>query len=618
MLEHLNTLLQAGKLTDLDVHFGHFITHLANTDMSELMLAACLVSHWTGNGHVCMDLRAASAQPMTGAGNEIEFETPDFNRWVRVLKKCDVIGAPGEFRPLILDEKGRLYLYRYWRYEHQVAEDLRRRSMEELDDRSLERLRQNLQHLFPGENTSSTDWQKVAVAVAAMRRLCVVSGGPGTGKTATVARMLALLLQQSSSDHLRIALTAPTGKAAARLQEAIRLAKQHLHVQEWVRAAIPDQVFTIHRLLGVRFDSVYFRHNRERLLPIDVLVVDEASMVDVALMAKLLDALSPQARLILLGDKHQLSSVEAGSVLGDVCADVPGPSKEFRSKLEAVTGTSLPAQPRAAPPLRDAVVLLRRSYRFDTNSGIARLAYAVNAGDGEAVFKMLEQGGYEDVNWNVLQGANKLPRNLIDVAVTGYLSYLKRITDNAPPKEVIEAFNGFRVLCALRRGPFGVAEINARIEHGLRTHHGMATHKTWYPGRPIMVTRNDYTLQLYNGDLGIALPDPDQRQPILVFFEGADGALRSFSPTRIPSHETAFVMTVHKSQGSEFDNVLLILPPDDFRLLTRELIYTGITRARRRVEIWGARAVVQKAVERKLERSSGLYERLWHEQPFIT
>ena len=618
MLEHLNTLLQAGKLTDLDVHFGYFITRLANTDMPELMLAACLVSHWTGNGHVCMDLRAVSAQPLTGAGDEIELETPKFKRWVRVLKQCDVIGSPGEFRPLILDQQGRLYLYRYWRYENQIAEDLRRRSMEEPGDLNLERLRQNLQALFPGENTHATDWQKVAAAVAAMRRLCVVSGGPGTGKTATVARMLALLLQQSSADRLRIALTAPTGKAAARLQEAIRLAKQHLRVKEWVRAAIPDQTFTIHRLLGVRFDSVYFRHNREHLLPTDVLVVDEASMVDVALMAKLLDALSPHARLILLGDKHQLSSVEAGSVLGDVCADEPGPSKEFRSKLQAVTETSLQVQPRAAPPIRDAVVLLRKSYRFGTNSGIGRLANAVNTGDGAAVIKMLKQGAYEDLKWNALQGVNKLPRNLIEVALKGYQAYLKRIEDNAPPKTVLKEFNGFRALCALRRGPFGVAEINAIIEQGLRARHAMATHKTWYPGRPILVTRNDYTLQLYNGDLGVALPDPDQQQPILVFFEGADGTLRSFSPARIPSHETAFVMTVHKSQGSEFDNVLIVLPPDDIRLLTRELIYTGITRARRRIEIWGDCAVIQKAVERKVERSSGLYERLWHEEPFIT
>jgi exodeoxyribonuclease V alpha subunit len=353
-------------------------------------------------------------------------------------------------------------------------------------------------------------------------------------------------------------------------------------------------------------------------LPTEVLVVDEASMVDVALMAKLLEALSPQARLILLGDKHQLSSVEAGSVLGDVCGDVPGPSKAFRSKLEAVTGAPLSAEPRAAPPVRDAVVLLRRSYRFGSDSGIGRLANAVNTGDGASVVKMLKQGEYEDVTWKALRGTTKLPRQVIDVALNGYQSYLKCVQENAPPKTVIKQFNGFRALCALRQGPFGVGEINVQIEQGLRARHVVATNKTWYPGRPIMVTRNDYTLQLYNGDLGIALPDPDQPQRIVVFFEGAGGTLRGFSPARLPPLETAFVMTVHKSQGSEFDNVLIILPPDDFRLLTRELLYTGITRARRCVEIWGDCAVIQKAVERKVERSSGLYDKLWHEEPFIT
>ncbi|MGH7896156.1 MAG: exodeoxyribonuclease V subunit alpha [Candidatus Binatia bacterium] len=610
LLERFEAFRARGVVTDLDLHFARFIARLARSDAPELALAACLASHRIGTGHVCVDLAEAAGHVVLpgvdegeGAGEPVV--APPLARWTAVLRGSGVVGQAGDDRPLVLDGSGRLYLHRYWRYEHALARALRERAGAEVPEVDLERLRRDLVSLFPPGAGDGPDWQRVAAVTAVLRRLCVISGGPGTGKTTTVIRILALLLGQTP-EGLVIALAAPTGKAAARMQEAIRAAKERVELTAEVRARIPDDASTIHRLLGARPGSARFRHDRERPLAVDALVVDEASMIDLALMAKLVDALPPTARLIVLGDRDQLASVEAGAVLGDVCGPAPGFSDVFRRRLELATGERVPAGRPSASPLRDTVVLLTRSYRFAAASGIGRLATAVNRGDGATVLAVLGDARADDVGWRPAAA----PAELAAAAVEGYGPYLECVRRAAPVEEIFAAFRRFQVLCAHRRGPSGVETVNRLVDEELRRRFIVDAVGPWFVGRPILVTQNDYTLGLFNGDLGVALPDPGSPERLRVVFE-TEGGVRHLPPVRLPAYEPVWAMTVHKSQGSEFDHVLLVLPNETSPLMTRELLYTGVTRARTRVEICGDEIVLLAAVERGSVRSSGLRDALW-------
>ncbi len=600
LLERLDGFRDRGALSDLDVQFARFMARIGGSDADEIVLAAALTSQRVDRGHVCADLAALAGRVVLPAEDDdpeagAPVLAPSLARWRAALEQSPLVGPD---RPLMLDERGRLYLQRYWRYERALAEAIRARAtrVHAIDEA---RLRADAARLFPSTGEQGPDLQRVAAVAAALRSLSVVSGGPGTGKTTTVVRMLALLASQSA-EPLRIGLAAPTGKAAARMQEAIRAARASLPVDEAIRARIPDDARTIHRLLGARPESASFRHGPANPLPLDVLVVDEASMVDLALMARIVGALPDAARLVLLGDRDQLASVEAGAVLGDLCGPAPGFSDAFRARIEGLVGSSLPAGAREGTPLADCVVLLSRSYRFAGDSDIGRLADAVNRGDAERARALLDAAGTPDVS-----RADGPDRELVATAVAGYREYLARVAAVAPPAEIFAAFRGFRVLCAHRRGPRGAETLNRLVVERL------GAHGEWYAGRPVLVTENDYALRLFNGDVGIALPDPDAGGRLRVFFEGEAGTLRRIPPLRLPPHETTYAMTIHKSQGSEFDRVVLVLPPEDSRLLTRELLYTAITRARSSVLMWGDDLVVRAAVERRLVRSSGLRDALW-------
>jgi exodeoxyribonuclease V alpha subunit len=600
LLERLDGFRDRGALSDLDVQFARFMARIGGSDADEIVLAAALTSQRVDRGHVCADLAALAGRVVLPAEDDDPEAgppvlAPSLARWRAALERSPLVGPD---RPLMLDERGRLYLQRYWRYERALAEAIRARAtrVHAIDEA---RLRADAARLFPPTREPGPDWQRVAAVAAVLRSVSVVSGGPGTGKTTTVVRMLALLASQSA-EPLRIGLAAPTGKAAARMQEAIRAARASLPVDDAVRARIPDDARTIHRLLGARPESATFRHGPANPLPLDVLVVDEASMVDLALMARIVGALPDAARLVLLGDRDQLASVEAGAVLGDLCGPAPGFSDAFRTRIEGLVGSSLPAGARDGTPLADCVVLLSRSYRFAGDSGIGRLADAVNRGDAERAMALLDAASTPDVS-----RADGPDRELVATAVEGYRDHLARVAAGAPPAEIFAAFRGFRVLCAHRRGPRGAETLNRLVVDRL------GAHGEWYPGRPVLVTENDYALRLFNGDVGIALPDPDAGGRLRVFFEGEAGTLRRIPPLRLPPHETTYAMTIHKSQGSEFDRVVLVLPPEDSRLLTRELLYTAITRARSSVLVWGDDLVVRAAVERRLVRSSGLRDALW-------
>ncbi|WP_298272151.1 exodeoxyribonuclease V subunit alpha [Geobacter sp.] len=584
-------------LRDIDHRFADFICRIATRPTDGLRDAALSLSSAVGQGHTCINL----AEGCQGGWTEQRAEE---------LRASGAVGMPGEKAPLILDGEGRLYLYRYWRYERDLAELLREKAGLQLEiDRVL--LADGINRLFGPPQGGDTDWQRVAAAAAVRSGVSVISGGPGTGKTSTVARIMALLLEQGGERPVRIALAAPTGKAAARLGESIRGAKDRLAVSEEVRGRIPDEVMTIHRLLGVIPNSTRFRHNAGNLLPFDVVIVDEASMVALPLMAKLVAAMAARSRLILLGDRDQLASVEAGAVLGDICdtGRVHRFSSSFRQFAAGVTGEGFtPDETDPDPgPLADSVIIFRKNYRFGTDSGIGRLSRLVNEGDGVGALSLLRGAGSSGVSWRETPSVEALPQALAQRVLSGYHHYLEQ----DDPAAALAAFDRFRILSAVRDGRYGVGGLNHAVERILSAARLIDGGRRWYRGRPVMITVNDYSVRLFNGDVGIALPDPETVGGLAVFFPSPEGGVRKLSPLRLPPHETAFAMTVHKSQGSEFAAVLLVIPPFEAPVLTRELLYTGITRARTEVELWCGEDIFRRAVSRRIERRSGLREALW-------
>lgn len=609
--EYLNSLREKGIFSSLDVHFARFSARLAGEDNPELFLGAALVSSYRGKGHICLDLSTVAGRPLLTEDHvEGAAICPPLATWCEGLKKSPVVGRPGEYRPLILDDRSRLYLYRYFEYQDKLARLILERACDDGHELDIPLLREGLGRLFPEDGTQDVNWQKIAAVVALCKRFCVVTGGPGTGKTTTVAKIIALILEQAGNKRVRIALAGPTGKAASRLKEAIKSAKEGLNCEDTIKDAIPVEASTIHRLLGSIHGSPYFRYNAQNVLPFDVVIVDEASMVDMALMSKLVQAMPQQARLILLGDKEQLASVEAGAVLGDICdsGTEHGISGAFRSVLKDICGHDIGTGPaKEARGISDCIVGLKKSYRFGKDSGIGDASRMVNAGDADACLVIFSNGRYNDIRWMPLPIKDLLPAAIREIVTTGFGDYLKA----KDPWEAFKRFERFRILCALRKGPFGVTAINGLTEEILKKAGLIEPDKTWYPGRPVLITRNDYSLGLFNGDMGIVFEDRESNNEPRVFFPVADGTLRRLHPLRLPEHETVYAMTVHKSQGSEFDKVLFILPDKDYPVLTRELVYTGITRARRRVEIWGIAEIFSAAVSRRTERTSGLREALW-------
>ena len=596
----------------LDIHFARFIARLAGKNVFGLCLAASLVSSYTRQGHVCLDLSSVEGKELLKGEDGIDpVVCPELNNWCKQLRESTVVGNPGEYKPLILDDRSRLYLFRYWEYQEKLADSIKRRIHDTGVDIGIGLLKEELIRLFPFNEAEEINWQRVAAFTALTKQFCVISGGPGTGKTSIVATILALLLKQAEPERLRIALIAPTGKAAAKLQEAIRSMKTKLTCPDSIKAKIPEEASTIHRMLGSIPDSPYFRHNAKNTLPVDVVVVDEASMVDLALMSKLIQALPLQARIILLGDKDQLASVEAGAVLGDICdtGTEHSFSQGFSKDCKEVTGYTIHTQQNGTPEseIRDCIIQLEKNYRFGSDSGIGAVSYAVNTGDGDRAIKCMKSGVYGDITWKNLPHPNDLPQVIKAPIIQGYGDYLR----DRDSFEVFQVFERFRILCALREGPFGVAALNIVAEKILKEEGLINPDRRWYPGRPVLITRNDYTLRLFNGDMGIVLSDPSVNNELRVFFQAPDGTLKKFHPFRLPEHETVYAMTVHKSQGSEFDKVLLVLPDRESPVLTRELIYTSITRAKKSVEIWGNENVFRTAISRYIERTSGLRDALW-------
>ena len=676
----------------------------AASTLALVLLGAALCSAQLGQGHACLDLQAVTADPAGIPGLPVAdaLHGLDALRWQAALRAWpQLVSCPaqaedacaGRFTPLVLAH-GRLYLHRLWRCEQDVQQGILQRlgrddaavagamdaqraaaaanGADAIDDAQTARLQQALDVLFPsaltagaqadtrapadaadngGRDTAAdqpADWQKIACVLASRQRFGLITGGPGTGKTTTVLRLLALLQWQALAAHgkpLRIGLAAPTGKAAARLSGSIagaigRLPLDDAPQGEAIRAAIPHAVSTLHRLLGSRPDSRHFRHDARNPLRLDVLVIDEASMIDLEMMAAVMHALPASARLILLGDKDQLASVEAGAILGELCARAQQGHywPETAAWVSEVTREVVPPtlQDVAGTPLDQSICMLRHSHRFGADSGIGRLAAFVNAGDVQGVARLWREAGqgagqtgdiarYEvdasrrGLRELVIQGRGEQP--------VGYAHYLQVMRQHQPApdadptvfdawaQQVLQAHGRFQLLCALRQGHWGVDHLNRQIAVWLQGAGLLAASEGWYAGRPVMITHNDYELGLMNGDVGITLAGPGGR--LRVVFLNDRGAVRWVLPSRLQAAGTVFAMTVHKAQGSEFDHAALAMPEALSPVLTRELVYTAITRARRFFTLVGPAAegeagtrglddVMARAIRRQVQRASGL------------
>ncbi|WP_313034582.1 exodeoxyribonuclease V subunit alpha, partial [Massilia alkalitolerans] len=597
-------------------------------------LATSVLSELEGQGHSCLLLSDLAAGPAGLLGWEDEQWKhlaraagplpKNAQGWAQSLSGCQQVWDVSAFdydQPLVLDGD-RLYLRRYWRDEMLVAQAVRERATRkrEVDQ---EAVRGWLDMLFASQHSvQGPDWQKLACAIALRGSVAIITGGPGTGKTYTVARLLALLFATApEAGSQRIALAAPTGKAAARLKQSIDKALNEL--ADKVGSTLPLRELTLrmgaartlHSLLGARPDTRAFAHHRGNPLDVDVLIVDEASMVHLEMMASLLDALPPSATLILLGDKDQLASVEAGAVLGDLChnAGAGGYTDATCDYVLAASGEELPDEFLGdAGALAQQTVMLRHSRRF--GGPIGQLALAVNAGDAVRAEAVLRAGTADGSGVRWIENAQQ--QHVLQLAQSGYGSYLDVLNTGHKAglntnheewvRQVLQRFESFRILCAVRDGEWGVAGLNDAVARRLAQAGLLRPNGEWYVGRPVMVTRTDYATTVYPGDIGLTLPDPARPGALRVYFLEGD-TVRSVLATRLRNVETAFAMTVHKSQGSEFRHTVLALPRERGAVLTRELVYTGITRASEMFTLVSPPgAVLLEAIAQRTHRTSGL------------
>ncbi len=586
---------QAGALGAADVHVALRLARLCGEDDQRALLAAAFAVRGPRLGHVCVDLATLAESVVVEGDSAIDLrDLPWPRNWVGAVRTSSMVVSTADTdRPLRL-VGSRLYLDRYWREEQQVAGDLATRAAASVAGVDEAILTAGLDRLFA--DADPDDLQRRAAATALGRHLTVVAGGPGTGKTTTVARILALLHEQNPGRVPLVALVAPTGKAAARMEEAVHEAAGSMDVSAEVRARLlASSASTLHRLLGWKpGNRARFRHDRFNRLPHEVVIVDETSMVSLTLMARLLEAVRPSARLVLVGDPEQLASVEAGAVLGDIV----GPASVADASAGGTPGVGA---------VSDAIVVLRRGHRF--GGTIAELATAIQTGDADRVVHVL-RSDVADVMWVEADVATATTADLsgLRTVVLAAGRSLIDAADRGDGRGALAALGRFRLLCAHRRGPYGVSDWTRQVETWLTSSiPDFNAMGEWYAGRPVLYTENDYGLQLYNGDTGVVVSSASE---LRVVFERR-GQLLELSPQRLGRVETVHAMTVHKAQGSQFERVALLLPDPTSPILTRELLYTAATRAQKELLLVGTEKSVRAAVDRPIGRASGLRGLLW-------
>lgn len=597
----LNLFLPMRTLNDVHQQFAEYF------NIPALKPYLYALSRKMSEGHICI-----------GMNNVDTTDMPE--PYINLLQKEKALSsrllgtAKQDNHPFIVHQE-RLYLQRYFRYETQllrkIQELVRKGKIEEEERKTaLTGQKELVQQLFHNDNATDTDWQLAAALTAVLQNFTIITGGPGTGKTTTVAKILAI--RYTLQPELRVVLAAPTGKAGARMAES--LIHSPIAISDTLRQQFNSlKPATIHRLLGWQKGSPYFRHHAGHPIPADLVIVDESSMIDVALFAKLMDAIGPDTRIILLGDKDQLASVEAGSLFGDLCRaqDTLNTFSEDRLayinsfiKNEARRLTTTGNSVMQHHPLFQQVVELRYSHRFKGDEGIGKISRAVIANDIPALLDFLQTN-----NDNTVFIDEQYETQVLEQFIKGFEDYIKE----EDIKTALDKLNQLRVLCAVRQGEQGVHSLNANIEAYLLRHGLISKDTAFYRNRPVMVTRNNYTLGLYNGDVGLLRPDTEGIMK--VWFtdntEGNAGNLKSVLPGFISEMETVYAMTIHKSQGSEFDKVLVVLPKQgNHQMLTRELLYTGITRAKNQVIIQATKEVLLSTSAAMVARGSGVIERL--------
>ncbi|MCX8123142.1 MAG: exodeoxyribonuclease V subunit alpha [Spirochaetes bacterium] len=597
----MNSTIEFTK--SIHYHFADFICKKYKCHDDVCKAIVFCTSYFTANGHSCLSIGAIANKNL----HDVIFDTmdnipnikfPSKEKLHEIISTCAAVSnGNGAVKPLVYNN-GNCYLYRYWNYEDTICQffDNKLQSISQQSLQQIPNLCQQLQSLamqFAPE-------QILAQLTALTHPMCVISGGPGTGKTTVIAAIVYHLLRNNPGCH--IALCAPTGKAASRLVQAIAQFKEH-NVEKELQSAFPDEAYTIHRLLGYQKGELEFYYNEKNRLPYDVIIVDESSMVDIPLMAKLCRALKDNARLILVGDKDQLSSVEAGAFFGDVCWGALEYGYTYSGKkLIQQCGIEDADANKKAHPVKDSIVILQKTYRFGADSGIAALAQAIRNNDEQKALAVFDTT-YTDVEckeYDTLEWLYNEIRNYANV-------HFGQIV-NEPFEQVFNKINQFVILSPFNEGPWGVELFNNLIEKQLKN----PVVNEWYHQRIIMVTANDYNLQVFNGDTGIYNLHDDA-----VYFSLADG-YRKINPSLLTSYMPAYSITVHKSQGSEFDTVVLVLPNIDIAqkenwkiLLTRELLYTAVTRARKHLIILGKKQTVVDMIQNPTLRTSGLRQRLW-------
>ena len=611
----LTDLESLSVFEDIDIEFAKFLHRISKIENPILGLTAALVSYTLRNNNICLrmeeyaDKEFPAEQDFKVDKISKQIKLPKLEDWLIQLKEFKpVVTFSDETRPLVVDSKNRIYIQRYFKYEQDLAEFF------------TKKIRNNKQLQIPGipinitetskyfKNTVEIDYQQVAVFASTVNQFTVITGSPGTGKTSVVAAILATFFQQNPEG--KVGICAPTGKAAARLKESLNSEIENLCVDENIKNKIQKiEPSTIHRLLRTKYNTPHFIYNKENKLNINLLVLDEASMVSQPLMCKLFYALPEDAKVILLGDKDQLASVEEGSVFGDLCDSLPINqfSKDFCNTINKDSQLKLTSSTKISS--LNTIIELNKSYRFDDKKGIGLVKSAINEGE---ISKVIDTSKSENDQISLF---NLPQKNMVKSKIISFIKSLN-IFINGEEYSLNDYINfnnvelkfrfmsSFRILCAKRNGIYGINNINRII-----IEHFFDSQKKYSNGIPMMITKNDNRLKLFNGDIGIVQTKGNSTK---IYFPDIkeQGKYRSFSPNQIPEHEPVFAMTIHKSQGSGFQKLLLVMPDKDSSLLTRELLYTGITRAKKYCEIWSYDSIIKKTIERVTKRDSGLKDKL--------